>query len=173
MASRPIISWQINGKKWKQWQILFSWAPKSLRMVTGTVGSRVRHYWQNGGTAPAPSPHSAGTDPRMKELGLAILTCLFLPSAELTEKEYTKCSVVGWISSWNRRTPWVGELVSVLTNVWCWDVNDRKPVKAVWELSVLSLQLLCKFKYKVNSKVIMTGVILVMLFLSETSRWEF
>ena len=49
--------------------------------------------------SPAPSPHSAGTDPRMKELGLAILTCLFLPSAELTEKEYTKCSVVGWISS--------------------------------------------------------------------------
>ena len=23
-------SWQIMGKKWKQWQILFSWAPKSL-----------------------------------------------------------------------------------------------------------------------------------------------
>ena len=22
------------GKKWKQWQILFSWAPKSLQMVT-------------------------------------------------------------------------------------------------------------------------------------------
>ena len=33
MASSPITSWQI-GKKWKQWQILFSWAPKSLRMVT-------------------------------------------------------------------------------------------------------------------------------------------
>ena len=33
MASSPITSWQI-GKKWKQWQILFSWAPKSLRRVT-------------------------------------------------------------------------------------------------------------------------------------------
>ena len=30
MASGPITSWQIDGKKWKQWQILFSWAPKSL-----------------------------------------------------------------------------------------------------------------------------------------------
>ena len=30
MASSPITSWQIDGKKWKQWQILFSWAPKSL-----------------------------------------------------------------------------------------------------------------------------------------------
>ena len=38
--------------------------------------------------SPAPSPHSAGMDPRMKELGLVILTCLFLSSAELTEKEY-------------------------------------------------------------------------------------
>ena len=39
--------------------------------------------------SPAPSPHSAGTDPGMKELGLVILTFpLFLSSAELTEKEY-------------------------------------------------------------------------------------
>ena len=34
MASGPITSWQIEGEKWKQWQILFSWAPKSLQMVT-------------------------------------------------------------------------------------------------------------------------------------------
>ena len=33
-ASYPITSWQIGGKKWKQWQISFSWAPKSLQMVT-------------------------------------------------------------------------------------------------------------------------------------------
>ena len=29
MASSPITSLEM-GKKWKQWQILFSWAPKSL-----------------------------------------------------------------------------------------------------------------------------------------------
>ena len=34
MASSPITSWQIDGKQWKQWQTLFSWAPKSLQMVT-------------------------------------------------------------------------------------------------------------------------------------------
>ena len=28
MTSGPITSWQIEGGKWKQWQILFSWAPK-------------------------------------------------------------------------------------------------------------------------------------------------
>ena len=34
MAFSPITSWQIEGKKWKQWLILFSWAPKSLQVVT-------------------------------------------------------------------------------------------------------------------------------------------
>ena len=36
MAFGPITSWQI-GKQWKQWQTLFSWAPKSLRMVTAAM----------------------------------------------------------------------------------------------------------------------------------------
>ena len=31
MTSSPITSWQIGGeKKWKQWQIIISWAVKSL-----------------------------------------------------------------------------------------------------------------------------------------------
>ena len=30
MASGPITSWQIE-KQWKQWETLFSWAPKSLQ----------------------------------------------------------------------------------------------------------------------------------------------
>ena len=38
-ASGPITSWQIyetlkTGKQWKQWETLFSWASKSLQMVT-------------------------------------------------------------------------------------------------------------------------------------------
>ena len=37
MASSSITSWQIDGGKWKQWQILFSWAPKSLQMVTAAM----------------------------------------------------------------------------------------------------------------------------------------
>ena len=37
MASSPITSWQIDGKKWKQWPILFSWAPKSPWMVTAAT----------------------------------------------------------------------------------------------------------------------------------------
>ena len=30
----PSLHGKLKGKKWKQWQILFSWAPKSLQMVT-------------------------------------------------------------------------------------------------------------------------------------------
>ena len=37
MASGPITSWQIDGKQWKQWQTLFSWASKSLQMVTAAM----------------------------------------------------------------------------------------------------------------------------------------
>ena len=36
MASGPIISWQIDVEK-VQTEILFSWAPKSLQMVTAAV----------------------------------------------------------------------------------------------------------------------------------------
>ena len=33
MASGPIPSWEIDGKKWKQCQTLLLWPPKSLQMV--------------------------------------------------------------------------------------------------------------------------------------------
>ena len=34
MACGPMTHGKYMGKKWKQWQILFSWVPKSLWMVT-------------------------------------------------------------------------------------------------------------------------------------------
>ena len=37
MASGSITSWQIDGKQWKHSQTLFSWAPKSLQMVTAAM----------------------------------------------------------------------------------------------------------------------------------------
>ena len=36
MASSPITWWQIDGET-KQWERLFSWAPKSLQMVTSAM----------------------------------------------------------------------------------------------------------------------------------------
>ena len=37
MASGPINTWEIDGEQWKQCQTLFSWAPKSLQMVTAAM----------------------------------------------------------------------------------------------------------------------------------------
>ena len=37
MTSGPITSWQTGGEEWKQWQILFSSAWKSLWMVTAVL----------------------------------------------------------------------------------------------------------------------------------------
>ena len=40
MASSPISSWQIDGETMEQEESLFSWAPKSLQMVT--AGMKVK-----------------------------------------------------------------------------------------------------------------------------------
>ena len=37
MTSGPITSWEIDREEWKQWLTLFSWALKSLQMVTGAM----------------------------------------------------------------------------------------------------------------------------------------
>ena len=37
MASGPITSWEIDGKRWKQCQTLFLGAPKSLQMGTAAM----------------------------------------------------------------------------------------------------------------------------------------
>ena len=37
MASGLITLWQVDGETMKQWETLFSWAPKSLQMVTATM----------------------------------------------------------------------------------------------------------------------------------------
>ena len=52
MASGPTTSWQIDGEKWKQWQTLFPWAPKSLQTVTATMKLKDTYslgekLWQN------------------------------------------------------------------------------------------------------------------------------
>ena len=36
-AYGPITSWEIDGKQWTQWLILFFWTPKSLQMVSAVM----------------------------------------------------------------------------------------------------------------------------------------
>ena len=46
MKSDYITSWQIYGEQWKQWQTLFSWAPKSLQMVTAAMKLKTLAPWK-------------------------------------------------------------------------------------------------------------------------------
>ena len=41
------------GKKWKQWQILFSWAPKSLWTVTAAMKLKMLAPWKKSNVKPA------------------------------------------------------------------------------------------------------------------------
>ena len=45
-VSGPIVSWQIDRERWKQWQILFSWAPKSLWMVPTAMKLKMLTPWK-------------------------------------------------------------------------------------------------------------------------------
>ena len=47
MASCPLTSWQIDGKKWKQCQTLFWGAPKSRQMVTAALKLKTLTPWRN------------------------------------------------------------------------------------------------------------------------------
>ena len=46
MVSGLIISWQIDGKQWKEYQTLFFWAPKSLQMVIAAMKLKNACSWK-------------------------------------------------------------------------------------------------------------------------------
>ena len=46
LAFNTITSCKQKGEKWKQWQILFSWAPKSLWMVTVDMKLKDTCSWE-------------------------------------------------------------------------------------------------------------------------------
>ena len=76
MASGPITSWQIEGEKWKQWQILFSWVPKSLQMVTAAMKQKTLVPWKESYDKPRQCLkkqryHFADKDPCSQNYGLS------------------------------------------------------------------------------------------------------
>jgi len=76
MASCPITSWQIDGEMWKQWQILFSWAPKSLCMVTAAMKLKTFAPWKESYDKPRQyikkqRHHFADKDPYSQSYGFS------------------------------------------------------------------------------------------------------
>ena len=53
MASGPITSWQTDGKQWKQWEILFLGAPKSLWTVTAAMNWKMLASWKKNYNKPS------------------------------------------------------------------------------------------------------------------------
>ena len=70
MVSGPINSWQIVGKKQKQGQILFSWAPESLRMLTVAMKlKKMLAPWKGS----YDKPHSVGLPQRARPICFSCL----------------------------------------------------------------------------------------------------
>ena len=67
-------------------RVRHDWVIEKQQQRNSPVGSRIRHYWQNGGMAINPFPLFRRHRPGMKELGFVILTCFSLSLAELTEE---------------------------------------------------------------------------------------
>ena len=64
------------AQKWKQWQILFSWAPKSLQMVTAAMRQKILAPWKESCDKPRQHikkqrHHFAGKGPHSQSSGFS------------------------------------------------------------------------------------------------------
>ena len=70
MAFGHITSWQIEGDKLETWKILFSWAPKSLCMVTTAMKLKDAAPWEE--------QAMTNLDSVLKSRDIALLTEVYL-----------------------------------------------------------------------------------------------
>ena len=75
MASGSIASWQIVEKKWKQYQILFSWAPKSFQRLTAAM--KFKDAWLLGWKA------MTNQDSILKSRDITLLTMICIVKARV------------------------------------------------------------------------------------------
>ena len=72
------------GKKWKQWQILFSWAPKSLRTVTAVMKLKMLVSWKT------------NLDSILKSRDLILLTKVHIVKAMLFQVVMYECAMLNY-----------------------------------------------------------------------------
>ena len=102
------------GKRWKQWQILFSWAPKSLRMVTAAI---------NPGSepgSPALQADSLSSEPQRRSIPL--LTKVWIVKAIVFPVVMYGCE------SWTLKKAERQKIDAF--ELWCWRRLLRVPWKA-------------------------------------------
>ena len=112
MAFSPITSCKYMGKQWKQWETLFSWAPKSLQMVTATMKlkdacSLEEKLWTK-------------LDSRLKSKDITLLTKFWLVKIMVFPVVMYECE------SWNiKKVEW---WKNDTFELWCW----RRLLKVPW-----------------------------------------
>ena len=121
MASGPITSWQIVGEKWKQWQILFSWAPKSLQMVTTAMKLRCLFHGRKAMTS---------LDSILRSRDITFLTKAHLVKAMVFP--VVMCGCEGWII--RKAECWRIDAFEL----WCW----RRLLRVSWSSRRLNLTIL-------------------------------
>ena len=119
MAHGPITSWQRGREKGKQWQILFSWAPKSLQTMTAAMKWKEPAPWKQSYGKPRQCikkqrPHLADTGLYGQSYGSA---SSYVWMWELAHKE-------GWVL--NNHCFWIVVLEKTLESPL--DCREIKPV---------------------------------------------
>ena len=115
MASGPITSWQTKGIEWKQWQILFSWAPKSLQMVTTT---RKFAPWKESYDKPRQCIKKAET--------------LLCQQRSMYSQSYSFFSSHVWMWELDHKEGWVSKN-------WCFQIMLEKTLKCPLDCKMIKL----------------------------------
>ena len=110
MAFSPITSWKIDGEKWKQWQILFSCAPKSLWMVTAATKWLMLTLWKK--SYDKPRQH------------IKKQRCYFANKDPSTQG-YSFSSSYVWMWELDYKESWVQRIDAF--ELWCWGKLLRVP----------------------------------------------
>ena len=102
------------GKKWKQWQTLFSWAPESLWMVTAAM--KLRHLFLGRKAV-------IDLDSILKSRNITLLTKVCVVRAIVFLVVMYRCE------SWTIKKAECWRIDAF--ELWCWSPLDCKEIKAV------------------------------------------
>ena len=97
-------------KKWKQWQILFSWPPKSLWMVTASHEIKTRAPWKK--SYDQPRQHIKKQRHQIANKGLA-------------SQSYGFSSIHVWMWELDHKEDWMPK--NYACELWCWKRLLRIP----------------------------------------------
>ena len=131
MASSPITSWQTDGEKWKQWETLFSWAPKSLQVVDCSHEMQRRLLLER--------KAMTSVDRILKSKDITFLTKFHLVKAVVFSSSHVCMGELDYRESWVPRDWWFWTVMLEKTLESPLDCKEIKPVSTKGNQSWLSI----------------------------------